>query len=484
MDEADRALSSEIAAGPAATTGRPLLEGELRRALDESSAQTIVLLDPAGNAINANRSVLEYTGLTMDQVRGGSFRSRVFHRDDVERLRVERQQGLARELPFSNEQRALRKDGQYRWFLLQYNPFRDALGRLLRWYVTGTDVDDRKRAEERARADDQALRDEIDCCSMFGEIVGSSAPLKRVLAQVTRVAATDTTVLIVGETGTGKELIAQAIQRSSKRASKPFVRVNCAAIPRELIADELFGHEKGSFTGAAQSRIGRFEAADGGTIFLDEIGELPPESQVLLLRVLQEREFERLGSNRALPVDVRVLAATNRDLKRAVAQGRFREDLYYRLNVFPIEVPALRDRTDDIPLLVEHLVQCSAGKAGKTIRSIDGRSLELLRAYHWPGNIRELQNVIERSVILSDREAFSVDEAWVRRNADSAPGATVVPFRGAADRERERIEAALAASQGRVSGPLGAAVRLGLSRQALESRIRALRINKYHFKMP
>src|SRR5258705_1408391 len=210
MDEADRALSSEIAAGPAAATGRPLMEGELRRALEESSAQPIVLLDAAGNAIKENRTVLEYTGLTMDQVRERSFRSRVFRRDDVERLRVERQQGLARELPFSNEQRALRKDGQYRWFLVQYNPFRDPLGRLLRWYVTGTDVDDRKRADERARADDQALRDEIDCCSMFGEIVGSSAPLKRVLAQVTRVAATDTTVLIVGETGTGKELIAQA----------------------------------------------------------------------------------------------------------------------------------------------------------------------------------------------------------------------------------------------------------------------------------
>ncbi len=458
-------------------------EQELRRIID-AIPQNIVVLDPEGNAVTANESTLDYTGLTMEAVRSPSFRQLVFHPEDVERLRSERKEGLARGVPFTNEQRARGKNGQYRWFLVQYNPLRDAQGRLVHWYATGTDIDDRKRAEQSVRNENQALRDEIDHASMFEEIVGYSAPLRRVLAQVARVAGAEATVLILGETGTGKELIARAIHRSSKRSSRAFIRVNCAAIPPTLIASELFGHEKGSFTGAVQRRIGRFEAADGGTIFLDEVGELPPEAQVSLLRVLQEREFERVGSNRALPVDVRVLAATNRDLKSAVAQGKFREDLYYRLNVFPIEVPALRDRADDIPLLAEYLVQRFSQKAGKKIGHIDGRTLELLRAYDWPGNVRELQNVIERSVILSDGEAFSVDEAWLRRSAGGAFGSTVsAPGAGAAP-ERERIEAALVASQGRVSGPSGAAVRLGIPRQTLESKIRALRINKHQFKTP
>ncbi len=456
-------------------------EQELRRMID-AIPQTIVVLDPDGNAVTANQSTLDYTGLTMEAVRAPSFRELVFHPEDVERLRSEWPEAFARGVPFANEQRARRKDGQYRWFLIQYNPLRDGHGRLLHWYATGTDIDDRKRTEQSVQNENQALRDDIDRSSMFEEIVGSSASLRRVLAQVARVAGAEATVLILGETGTGKELIARAIHRNSKRSSRAFIRVNCAAIPPTLIASELFGHEKGSFTGAMQRRIGRFEAADGGTIFLDEVAELPAEAQVSLLRVLQEREFERVGSNRPLHVDVRVLAATNRDLKSAVAQGKFREDLYYRLNVFPIEVPALRDRADDIPLLVEYLVQRFAQKAGKRIRRIDERTIELLRAYDWPGNVRELQNVIERSVILSDGEAFSVDEAWLRRNADGAFGSTVSASGAGAAQERERIEAALAASQGRVSGPTGAAVRLDLPRQTLESRIRALRINKHRFK--
>jgi formate hydrogenlyase transcriptional activator len=456
-------------------------EQELRRMID-AIPQTIVVLDPEGNAVNANQSALDYTGLTMEAVRAPSFRELVFHPEDVERLRSKRKEALALGVPFAIEQRARRKDGQYRWFLIQYNPLRDGHGRLLHWYATGTDIDDRKRAEQSVRNENQALRDEIDHSSMFEEIVGASAPLRRVLAQVARVAGADATVLILGETGTGKELVARAIHRNSRRSSRAFIRVSCAAIPPTLIASELFGHEKGSFTGAVQRRIGRFEAADGGTIFLDEVAELPPETQVSLLRVLQEREFERVGSNRPIPVDVRVLAATNRDLKSAVAQGKFREDLYYRLNVFPIEVPALRDRPDDIPLLVEYLVQRFAQKAGKRIRRTDERTLELLRAYDWPGNVRELQNVIERSVILSDGEAFSVDEAWLRRNASGGFGSTVsAPAAGAAH-ERERIETALAASQGRISGPSGASVRLGIPRQTLESKIRALRINKHRFK--
>jgi formate hydrogenlyase transcriptional activator len=457
-------------------------EQELRRMID-AIPQTIVVLDPDGNAVNANQSTLDYTGLTMEAVRAPSFRDMVFHPEDVERLRSSRQEALALGVPFAMEQRARRKDGQYRWFLIQYNPLRDGHGRLLHWYATGTDIDDRKRAELSVRNENQALRDEIDHSSMFEEIVGSSVALRRVLAQVARVAGADTTVLILGETGTGKELVARAIHRNSKRSSRAFIRVSCAAIPPTLIASELFGHEKGSFTGALQRRIGRFEAADGGTIFLDEVAELPPETQVSLLRVLQEREFERVGSNRPIPVDVRVLAATNRDLKSAVAQGKFREDLYYRLNVFPIEVPALRDRPEDIPLLVEYLVQRFAQKAGRRIRRIDDRTLERLGAYDWPGNVRELQNVIERSVILSDGEAFSVDEAWLRRNANDAFGSEASAAGAGAAHERERIEAALGASQGRVSGPLGAATRLGIPRQTLESKIRTLRINKHRFKM-
>ena len=447
-------------------------EDETKRILD-AIPQTIVVLDPEGRTVSANRASLEYLGLTLEQLAGTDARKLLFHAEDVERLKEERALALARGVPFSLEWRARRHDGQYRWYLVQYNPLHDERGRVLHWYATGTDIDDRKRAEQRVRNENQALRDEIDRSSMFEEIVGSSAPLQRVLDQVARVAGADTTVLILGETGTGKELVARAIHKRSKRANRAFIRVNCAAIPASLIASELFGQEKGAFTGAVQRRIGRFEAAEGGTIFLDEVGELPSETQVSLLRVLQEREFERIGSNRAIPVDVRVLAASNRDLGSAVAQGRFREDLYYRLNVFPLVVPALRERADDIRLLVEYLVRRYAQLAGKRINQIEGRTLELLSAYDWPGNVRELQNVIERSVILTDGNVFSIDEAWLKRNADAKDGGVG---------EREKIQAALAATKGRVSGPHGAATMLGIPRQTLESRIRALRINKHQFK--
>ena len=449
-------------------------EAEAKRIVDAIPLQ-IVVLHADGTALTANRASLDYHGLTVDQVANHDARKLIFHPEDVERLKDERQQALAHGMPFSLEWRARRHDGEYRWFLVQYNPLRDAEGRVVYWYATGTDIEERKRAELRVRNENQALRDEIDRSSMFEEIVGSSAPLQRVLDQIARVAGADTTVLILGETGTGKELVARAIHKRSKRAGRAFIRVNCAAIPQSLIASELFGHEKGAFTGAMQRRIGRFEAADGGTIFLDEVGELPPETQVSLLRVLQEREFERIGSNRSIPLDVRVLAATNRDVSEAVAQGRFREDLYYRLNVFPITMPALRERADDIRLLVEYLVRRFAQAAGKKIDQIDAKTLELLTAYDWPGNVRELQNVIERSIILSDGATFSIDEAWLRRNA----GARLL---GAESGERQKIEAALAASKGRISGPLGAATLLGIPRQTLESRIRALRINKHQFK--
>jgi len=312
-------------------------------------------------------------------------------------------------------------------------------------------------------------------------IVGESTPLKSVLQQVALVAPTDATVLILGETGTGKELVARAIHRLSNRSSRPFIRVNCAAIPPSLIASELFGHEKGAFTGALQRRLGRFEAANGGTIFLDEIGELPMETQIALLRVIQERELERIGSSQSIAVDVRIIAATNRDLEAAVAAGAFREDMFYRLNVFPIHVPALRERLEDIPLLVAHLIERLAKRAGKEFRTIKMNTIELLQAYDWPGNIRELQNVIERSVILSAGDVFSIDEAWVRRELrQSRP---ITPLAASmADREREMIEAALAESEGRVAGPSGAAAKLGIPRQTLDSKIANLQISKERFK--
>ena len=331
-----------------------------------------------------------------------------------------------------------------------------------------------------------ALREEIDKTSMFDEIVGSSEPLRRVLSQVAKVAVTDSTVLILGETGTGKEMIARAIHRRSKRSNRAFIRVNCAAIPPNLIASELFGHEKGAFTGATQRRLGRFELADGGTIFLDEIGELPGETQSALLRVLQEREFERVGGSQSVAVDVRVLSATNRDLRAAVEAGTFRQDLFYRLNVFPIHMPSLRERMDDIPLLVEYLIDHYSKKVGKKIRNIDKKTLQLFQDYKWPGNIRELQNVIERSVVLCDSDTFSIDETWLKRDLphDLAQLHTRLSGLGRLNeaQAREMIEAALAESGGRVSGPSGAAALLGVPRQTLESKITSLGINKHRFK--
>jgi len=339
-------------------------ERELRWITD-AIPEAIIVLAPDGSTLHANQFVLDYTGLSFEDFKTENYRARIFHPDDLGRLREERQNALARGEPFQAELRARRKDGQYHWFLIRYNPLRDEDGRIIRWYATGTDIEDRKQAEERVQKENLALREEIDHSSMFEEIVGSSEALRKVLEQVAKVAPVDSTVLILGETGTGKELIARAIHRGSKRSSRAFIRVNCAAIPQSLIASELFGHEKGAFTGALQRRLGRFELADGGTIFLDEIGELPAETQIALLRVLQKGEFERVGSSQPISVNVRVLAATNRDLKAAVAMGTFRQDLFYRLNVFPIQLPSLRERADDVPLLVEYLIERYAKKAGK-----------------------------------------------------------------------------------------------------------------------
>ena len=353
-------------------------ERELRRITDAID-QHIAVLGPDGKISMRIELMLEYSGLSMEDVMADDFRARLFHPDDFERSRDERQHALERGTPFELELRARRKDGQYRWFLIRYNPLRDEEGRIIRWYSTGTDIDDRKRDEERIQKENLALREEIDHSSMFEEIVGSSEALRKVLMQVTKVAPSDSTVLVLGETGTGKELIARAIHKRSKRSSRAFIRVNCAAIPASLIASELFGHEKGAFTGALQRRLGRFELADGGTIFLDEIGDLPAETQIALLRVLQEKEIERVGGSQSISVDVRVLAATNRDLKAAMAAGTFRQDLFYRLNVFPIQVPSLRERVDDIPLLVTYMVERYAKKAGKKIRNIQKETLSCFR---------------------------------------------------------------------------------------------------------
>ncbi len=458
-------------------------ERELRQITD-AIPQAIVVQDPFGLPIYANRATLDYTGLTADDVIAPNFRERIFHPEDVERFRNERKAALARGLPFEFEHRALGKDGQYRWFLIQYNPFRNERGQVTRWYATGTDIDDRVRAEERTRNENAALREQIDRDSMFEDIVGSSEALRKLLRQVTKVAASDSTVLILGETGTGKELIARAIHKRSRRADRAFIGVNCAAIPASLIASELFGHEKGAFTGATQRRIGRFESANGGTLFLDEVGDLPPEMQIALLRVLQEREIERVGGNKSIVVDVRVLAATHRDLNTLVAEGKFRQDLLYRVNVVPIEMPPLRERAADIPLLVEYFMDRFGKRAGKKFKAIEKKSLKVFETYDWPGNVRELQNVIERAVILSEGDTLAVDETWLKQEVPRKPIRTRTLTGALVGHEKEMIEAALAESQGRISGPAGAAAKLGLLARTLDSKIKRLKINKYRFKVP
>jgi formate hydrogenlyase transcriptional activator len=452
-------------------------EAELRTIID-TVRQVIVVLASDGTTLYANQVTLNLTGLSLDEaIEYGTF-LRAVHPDDVDRLRTECQERLSRGDPFELEMRFRLKSGEYRWYLTQYNPLKDESGQIIRWYGAATDIDDQKRTEERLRNENIILREEIDRSSMFEEIVASCKPMRQVLKQVEKVAATDSTVLILGETGTGKELIAHALHRKSKRATRAFIRVNCAAIPQSLIASELFGHEKGAFTGALQRRLGRFEAADGGTLFLDEIGDLPMETQIALLRVLQEKEFERVGSNHPVSVDVRLIAATNRDLPAAVAAGTFRQDLFYRLNVVPIDVPPLRERVDDIPLLVEYFVGRFAKETGKNIRHIGKHTLEQLENYHWPGNIRELQNVVERAVVLCATETFVVEESWLKReSADSSRSNDGLS--ALADREVQMIEAALAETHGRISGPSGAAAKLGIPRQTLEYKIRRLGIDRY-----
>jgi PAS domain S-box-containing protein len=600
-------------------------EAELRTIID-AIPQLIIAIGSDGGFLYANQAVLEYTGLTEEEVRSERFRE-VFHSGDSLRLHDEREAAISRGIAFQYERRVRDRNGEFRWFLIQYKPLLGERGEVIRWYTSGTDIDDRKRSEERLRRSERnlleaqrlgrtgswsiditsgtvtaspemlrsvgfkpgedhskidsyfekmhpddkqsvwehfdrcvnekrdfeahyrmlgdggaikhahsigypvlsatgeviefvgtaidtteqtqarialedaltevkllrdhlyrenlALRDEVDRVSMFEEILGTSQPLQVVVSRVVKVAPTDSNVLITGETGTGKELIARAIHKRSARSQRAFVSVNCAALAPSLICSELFGHEKGAFTGATQRRLGRFELANGGTIFLDEIGELPADIQVALLRVLQEREFERVGGTHSIQTDVRVVAATNRDLEAAMENGTFRRDLFYRLNVFPIQMPPLRERKDDILTLLEYFVQRFGRKLGKTFSKIDKRTVELFRSYAWPGNVRELQNVVERSVIVSPDDAFCVDEAWLSTDVAKKRSGQCesVPADGDSDRERQIIEAALAESGGRVYGTNGAAAKLRIPPSTLDSKIKKLQIRKSHFKL-
>ncbi len=436
---------------------------------------------PDGSVEFINRRWQEFTGLGGEDALAWNWEA-VVHPDDRARFVGDWRAALTADKPTESEVRVRAANGEYRWLLVRNVPLRDEVGKIVKWYGTATDIHDRKRTEEKLQHENVALREEIEKAWMFEEVVGASPALRSVLSTVSKVAPTDSTVLLTGETGTGKELFARAIHKKSPRGAQAFVAINCAAIPQSLIASELFGHEKGAFTGALQRRLGSFELAEGGTIFLDEVGELPLETQIALLRVLQEREIQRVGGGQPIRVNVRVLAATNRDLHNAIAAGAFRQDLFYRLNVFPIHIPPLRERTEDIPVLVEYFVDRFARKAGKSIRSIEKRALELLESYAWPGNIRELQNVIERAVIVCETETLTIDESWVSLATSQPQGPTGALGRKSPAEEKELIEKALAEAEGRVSGPSGAAAKLGIPASTLEYKIRFLKINKHQFK--
>ncbi len=450
---------------------------------------------PDGSINFASQSIFDYLGIPAEAALDWNWLTLV-HPEDRDRAVEIWRESLATGEPRENELRFRLANGEYVWFLTRSSALRDDKGDIVRWYGALMDIENQKRSEARLlqaldeinKLQDQlskeniVLREEVDRTSMFEEIVGASPALKAVLARIDKVAPTDSIVFITGETGTGKELVARAIHKRSPRASRAFVSVNCAAIPSPLIASELFGHEKGAFTGAHQRRLGRFELAEGGTIFLDEIGELPTETQIALLRVLQDQEFERLGGNQPIRANVRVITATNRDLQAAIEAGSFRRDLFYRLNVFPIEIPPLRERKEDIPILVEYFIQRYASKLGKKIRSASRKTLDILQSYSWPGNIRELQNVIERSIIVCDTENFLVDENWFVKESCQAQPAGQPLSDMLVIQTKEMIEAALAESGGRVSGPSGAAAKLGMPPSTLESKIKSLKINKYLFK--
>ncbi len=493
LETVNQALRKEIVERTQAEESLRRSEEHKRLVIDTTPAM-LHSARPDGYLDFFNKRWLEYVGLSLDDMCGWGW-TRVVHPDDVDDEVRKWRSALATGKAFEAEVRVRRADGKYRWMFHRKVPARDDQGNIVKWYGSGIDIEGQHEAKvallkafneikdlrDQLYKENLVLKEEIGQTSMFEELIGFSPALRQLLVLVEKVAPTDSTVLITGETGTGKELVARAIHQRSNRATRAFVSVNCGAIPPSLVASELFGSEKGAFTGAVERRLGRFELADGGTIFLDEIGDLPPETQIALLRVLQERTFERVGGSQPIAVNVRVLAATNRDLHAAVEAGTFRQDLFYRLNVFPAHVPPLRERVEDIPLLVEYFVERYAKKAGKKIRNVKWRTLEVLQAYDWPGNIRELQNVIERAVILCEGDTLAVDETWLRHES---PRLTVVRRLGRLDenQEREMIESALKETRGRVSGPGGAAEKLGLPRSTVESKIRTLGIDKQQFK--
>jgi formate hydrogenlyase transcriptional activator len=414
------------------------------------------------------------------------------------------QKGIREACDYEDNYRIIREDGSVRYIHVLAHPVKNAAGNLVEFVGTHMDVTEqhisRKALEdavveinslkEQLFQENVALRQEIEEASMFEDIVGKSSALQKVLKELETVGPTDSTVLIYGETGTGKELIARAIHNLSSRRSNAFVKVNCAAIPTGLLESELFGHEKGAFTGAIQQRIGRFELAHHGTVFLDEIGEVPLELQPKLLRVLQEREFERLGSSRTQRTDARLIAATNRDLSEMVEEQKFRADLFYRLNVFPLYVPALRERPEDVPLLVRHFAELFSRRMSKAIETIPPETMSALMRYHWPGNVRELQNVIERAVILSTRGVLRVSIGEL--NAKGAVPARKEPVPQGRKRtrtivpplNRDQIVQALQEADGRVGGPDGAAARLGLKRTTLIAHLKRLAIDPRSYGHP
>jgi PAS domain S-box-containing protein len=484
-------------------------EAELRTITD-SVRQPIMVLAPDGTTLYANRVALDDTGLTLDEVIKEGIVGRLCDPDGRNRVRDEHRIGLSEGVPFDVEVRVLHKSGQYCWNLLQYNPLKDESGRIIRWYATATNIDDRKKAEERLRNENVKLAQErvyleeqIRSEMGFEHIIGNSPALQHVLELVETVAPNDSTVLLLGETGTGKELIARAVHERSRRKAKTFAKLNCAAIPTGLLESELFGHEKGAFTGAINQKAGRMELADQGTLFLDEVGDIPIDIQPKLLRALQEKEFERLGSTHTRKVNVRLVAATNRNLEKMVADREFRSDLFYRLNVFPIRIPPLRERKDDIPLLVTYFVQKFSKQMQKRIDSVPVATMKALTTWDWPGNIRELENFIERAVILTQGESLAAPLAELRK------GTTVDAVRESASRteddvvrivketiaslkskstprertkkQHEEIVRVLTECKGRVGGADGAAVRMGLSRTTLMYRMKKLGINPYDY---
>jgi len=472
------------------------------RAVFENSAIGVALTDLSGRFLATNSAYQKMLGYTAEEIGRLTFLELTHenYRESNWQLVTELLEGKRRQFQIKKQYR--HKDGSLIWVSNNVSlvPGTNSMPRFI--MALAEDITERKQAEEmlrrsqaklekafeeikrlkdRLQDENLILREKIDDAFMFDDIVGSSPVLQSVLSSIVRVAPTDTTILISGETGSGKELIARAIHKRSRRSNQAFVSINCAAIPPSLIASELFGHEKGAFTGAVQQRRGRFELAHSGTIFLDEIGEVPVETQLALLRVLQERQFERVGGSRAIPVDVRIIAATNRDLSLAIAAGTFRSDLFYRLNVFPIQVPPLRKRTEDIPLLIEYFVKKFAEKMAKRIKQIEKRTLELCQTYSWPGNIRELQNIVERSMILCTGDTFSIDEAWLSIEQPSSDDMSGPLIQTLQDQEKEMIEAALEETRGKVAGAKGAAAKLGIPPSTLESKIKQLKIKKQNF---